>query len=230
MDFQFQKDSLSTLIKKKIILFLEKKIKDQEGIFIICRSGLEDISFEQFLEELEKILHHHTSVMRGVYLNQKYCDGLAKRSALKKYESKISHIIEEEGIFERLGLWEKINEISQRKIFISHGSYLILEQTSSFFVIDVNSGKNLKVGTKELNLLASGEICRLIKILGLGGKIIIDFLPCSKFEKKEIHTFIVGFFQDESRTSKIWGWTNGGSFELEREREKSPLNLLVTHN
>ena len=96
--------------------------------------------------------------MRGVYLNQKYCDGLAKRSALEKYESKISHIIEEEGIFERLGLWEKINEISQRKIFISHGSYLILEQTSSFFVIDVNSGKNLKVGTKELNLLAIYEV------------------------------------------------------------------------
>ena len=42
--------------------------------------------------------------------------------------------------------------------------------------IDVNSGKNLKVVSKELNLLACGEICRLIKVLGIGGKIIIDFL------------------------------------------------------
>ena len=60
----------------------------------------------------------------------------------------------------------------------------ILEQTSAFFVIDVNSGKNLKVAAKELNLLACSEICRIIKVLGIGGKIIIDFLPCSKNQRK----------------------------------------------
>ena len=109
-------------------------------------------------------------------------------------------------------------------------SYLILEQTSAFFAIDVNSGNNLKVGSKELNLLACGEICRLIKVLGIGGKIIIDFLPCSKSEKRIIYDLIVESFLEDIPTNRIWGWTNGGSFELERERDKSPLKLLVQDN
>ena len=127
-------------------------------------------------------------------------------------------------------MWDKINELSERKIYISNGSYLILEQTSAFFAIDVNSGKNLNIGAKELNLVACNEICRMIKVVGIGGKIIIDFLPCSRSGKRLIYEYIVKFFRDDSRTNKIWGWTNGGSFELERERDKSPLKLLVQDN
>ena len=105
-----------------------------------------------------------------------------------------------------------------------------MEQTSAFFAIDVNSGKNIKIEPKELNFLARSEICRLIKVLGIGGKIIIDFLPCSKLEKRMIHDSIVEYFLDDISTNKIWGWTKGGSFELERERDKSPLKLLVQNN
>ena len=88
-----------------------------------------------------------------------------------------------EYFLKRLDLWDKRNELSQKKIFIPNGSYLILEQSSAFFAIDVNSGKNLKAAAKELNLEACGEICRLIKVLGIGGKVFIDFLSCSKLEK-----------------------------------------------
>lgn len=70
----------------------------------------------------------------------------------------------------------------------------------------------------------------MIKVLGVGGKIIIDFLPCSNLEKKIIHDLIVKSFLDDFPTNKIWEWTNGGSFEIERERDKSPLKLLVQDN
>ena len=113
---------------------------------------------------------------------------------------------------------------------MSNESYLILEQTSAFFAIDVNSGKNLKVTAKELNLLACVEICRLVKVLGIGGKVIIDFLSCTKFEKRIIYDFMVDSCLDDIYINKILGWTKGGSFELERERDKSPLNLLVQDN
>ena len=83
--------------------------------------------------------------MKKISIFKKYCDGQAKRRALDKYDVDKCLVIEEEGIFERLGLWDKINELNQRKIYIKNGSYLILEQTSAFFAIDVNSGKKLKV-------------------------------------------------------------------------------------
>ena len=228
--FSFSRQTSKNFCKDNLIPVLEKKIKVYEDVFVICRSRITDISIQQFNDELEKILQHHKSIMKAIFQKKKYCDGQAKKSALDKYDAENCLVIEEEGIFERLGLWDKINELSQRKIYISNGSYLILEQTSAFFAIDVNSGKNLKVGSKELNLLACDEICRLIKVLGIGGKIIIDFLPCSKSEKRIIYDLIVGSFLEDFPTNRIWGWTNGGSFELERERDKSPLKLLVQHN
>ena len=55
-------------------------------------------------------------------------------------------VIEEEGIFERLGIWDKINElIKNGNIYFIMASYLIFEQTSAFLTIDVNSGKDLKI-------------------------------------------------------------------------------------
>ena len=230
--FSFSRKTSKNFNKDSLISFIEEKIRDHEGIFLICRSRLADISFEKSIKEFEKILKRYKSVMNSIFSKKKkiYCDGHAKRSALDKYDADKYIVIEEEGIFERLGLWDKIDELNKRKISIPYGSYLILEQTSAFFAIDVNSGKNLKVGSKELNLLACSEICRIIKLLGIGGKIIIDFLPCSKPEKRLIYEFIVGFFLDDIPKNKIWGWTDGGSFELERERDKSPLSLLVRDN
>ncbi len=228
--FSFSRKTSKNFYKDKIIPILQEKVKAHEGIFVICRSRLADISFEQIIEELDKILRLNKSVMESIFLKKKFCNGQAKKNAIDRYEVETSIVIEEEGIFERLGLWEKINKLSQRKVDISKGSYLILEQTSAFFAIDVNSGKNLEVGVKELNTLACNEVCRLIKVLGIGGKIIIDFLPCNRSEKREIYDFIVGFFLGDIAINRIWGWTSGGSFELERERDKSPLKLLVQDN
>ena len=228
--FSFSRKTSKDFDKGTLIPLLEKKIKDHDSVFVICRSRIADISFEQIIEELEKTFRHYISVMKSIFLKREYCDGQAKRRALDKYDVEECLVIEEEGIFERLGLWDKISELRQRKIYIHNESYLILEQTSAFFAVDVNSGKNLKVVSKELNLLACGEICRLIKVMGIGGKIIIDFLPCSKSEKRIIYDLIVESFLEDIPTNRIWGWTNGGSFELERERDKSPLKLLVQDN
>jgi len=226
----FSRKVSKNFYKNKIIPILEEKIKDHEDIFVICRSRIADISSVQIIEELEKVLDHHKSIMNDICVKKKHYNGHAKRRALDKYDIDKCLVVEEEGIFERLGLWDKIGELNRRKISIPNGSYLILEQTSAFFAIDVNSGRNLKVRVEELNSLACSEICRLIKVLGVGGKIVIDFLPCTKTEKKVIYDFIVDYFFDDIPTNKIWGWTRGGSFELQRERDKSPLKLLVQDN
>ncbi len=228
--FSFSRKVSKNFYKNKLIPILEEKIKDHKDIFVICRSRIVEISFDQIVQELGKVLYHHKSMMNAIVLKKIFYDGQAKRRALEKYDIGKCLVIEEEGIFERLGLWDKIGELNERKISVPNGSYLILEQTSAFFAIDVNSGRNLKIEAKEQNLLACGEICRLIKVLGIGGKIIIDFLSSTKTEKRAIYDLIVEYFSDDIPTKKIWGWTNGGVFELQRERDKSPLKLLVQDN
>ena len=228
--FSFSNKISKNFDKEILIPILKDRIKDHEGIFVICRSKIAGIGIKVFTWELEKILQHYKLIKKELLFKKKFCDGLAKKLALDKYEFEKQCVIEEDGIFERLGLWDQIYQLAQKQYDIRNGPNLILEQTSSFFAIDVNSARDLKIEVRELNFLASSEICRLIKILGIGGKIIIDFLPCSKAEKREIHDFFVGSFFDDVLTSKIWGWTNGGSFELERARDKIPLKLLIQDN
>ena len=110
---------------------------------------------------------------------------------------------------------------------MNKGAYLTIEQTNAFLAIDVNSGKNLKTDKRQINLNACDEISRLIKVLGLGGKILIDFLTCSpELKREKYRKFSISFSKDTVK-SKVWGWTKSGVFELERKRDKIPLNLLI---
>ena len=119
--FSFSRKIPSNFYKETLIPILEEKIKDNEGIFVICRSGVADISFAQFIEELDDIFKRYKSIKKEILKNRKYCDGLAKRAALDKYDVERFQVIQEEGIFERLGLWDKIDELCQ-KIFMPNGS------------------------------------------------------------------------------------------------------------
>ena len=125
-------------------------------------------------------------------------------------------------------LFVKINsKIKKGRIFINNGAYFTLEQTNAFLAIDVNSGKNLKIDKRQINLNACDEISRLIKVCGFGGKILIDFLTCSPELKREIYRKISISFSQDTVKNKIWGWTKSGIFEFERKRDKIPLNLLI---
>lgn len=205
---------------------LTTKLRNLENIFVICRSSIANINFLQLDVELEKALAHIKEIKFGLEKNHIYFDGLARKVSLERYDAALCKITEEEGIFERLGLWDKLEEIKGGRVALKGGSNIIFEQTSAFLTIDVNSGNFLKKNNKELNLRACKEILRMIRIFGLGGKILIDFLPCSQKVKREIYDNIFDFFSDDQVRSKILGWTKGGIFELERKREKIPFKLL----
>ena len=49
-DFHFQEKIPKNFNKDKLISILEEKIKDHEDIFVICRSRIAGISFEQINE------------------------------------------------------------------------------------------------------------------------------------------------------------------------------------
>ena len=85
-------------------------------------------------------------------------------------------IIEDSGIH---GIPSKIEELRSNKIWLKSGAFLIIEQLESFNAIDVNTGKAIK-GKKDIsyqvNLEASEEIMRQIRLRNLTGMILIDFI------------------------------------------------------
>ncbi len=206
---------------------LHSKLKNYDDIFVICRSSIADISADEFNKEFEKMINHIQKIKANLDIDRLYFDGLARQIVFEMYRDKFYNVKEQEGVFERLGIWDQLEEIKNGRIRLETGSYLIFEQTSALLTIDVNSGTDFK-GTKEqINLSACIEIYRIIRVCGFGGKIVIDFLPCAQNVRKRIYKEISNFFFKDSAKIKIWGWTKSGIFELERTRDKIPLKLLM---
>ena len=225
--YSFSKKLPVDFDKSRAAKLLKSKVQNYENIFIICRSNAASINFLEFDQEVEKAINHLQTIKTTLDSDCLYFDGLARKVSLEKYSDKLYKVKEEDGVFDQLGIWERLEAIKNGNIYLNAGSYLIFEQTSAFVSIDVNSGKDFKSTKDEINLKACYEIARIIRICGFGGKILIDFLPCSQALKKKIYGKITSYFSKDTVKIKIWGWTKSGIFELERQREKIPLELLI---
>ena len=64
--FSFSRKISKNFDKYRLVPILKEKIRNHKCIFLICRSRIADISFEQIIEELEKILLHYNLVMNSI--------------------------------------------------------------------------------------------------------------------------------------------------------------------
>ncbi len=85
-------------------------------------------------------------------------------------------------IFEHFGIEKQIKAAFGKTVSFKNGSYLIIEHTEAFHVIDVNSGNRSKAGLDQetnalqVNLAACDEIARQLRLRDMGGIIVIDFI------------------------------------------------------
>ena len=75
-------------------------------------------------------------------------------------------------------------EALSKKVWLKSGGFLYIETTEALTSIDVNTGKSISNQNRgeacyECNLEATDEICRQIRLRGLGGIIIIDYINMS---------------------------------------------------
>lgn len=226
----FSKKIPKSFDRNKTARSIESILQCHKDIFVLCRSTICQIDLKAIEENLKLTLKKKNEMLNTLKTENEFSDGTAKSMVAKRFEWSRYSVKEESGIFERRGLWDLLEQLIRKKVFFSEGAYLIIEQTNSFSTIDVNSGKKLNIPVDELNTKACDMICYLIRLLGLGGKILIDFLPSDKATKKKILNKMTCFFEIDDARSKIWGWTRGGSFELERERDKTPLKFILGNN
>lgn len=98
-----------------------------------------------------------------------------KRKLVKLYKGRAP-------IFDHYGIEKQIKGAFGKTVSFKNGSYLIIEHTEAFHVIDVNSGNRAKTGLDqessalEVNLAACDEIARQLRLRDMGGIIVIDFI------------------------------------------------------
>lgn len=107
-----------------------------------------------------------------------------KKKIVKYYSGK-------EPILSHFGIEKQIKASFGKTVSFKNGSYLIIEHTEAFHVIDVNSGNRSKAGVDqetnalEVNLAAANEIARQLRLRDMGGIIVIDFIDMHKNENRQ---------------------------------------------
>ncbi|MBR5111195.1 MAG: ribonuclease E/G [Clostridia bacterium] len=119
----------------------------------------------------------------------------------------------------------KLEKSLARKVWLDCGGYLVVDPTEAMTVIDVNSGKftGNKTGTEntflKLNLEAAKEIARLLRLRGIGGIVIIDFVDMQdEASRGAVRQALEEALMDDPVKAVVHGFTSLGLVEMTRKK------------
>ncbi|MCY4308921.1 MAG: ribonuclease E/G [Rhodobacteraceae bacterium] len=125
------------------------------------------------------------------------------------------------------GLWDLIFDNTKEKVELGNNASLYIEKTHAMIVIDVNSGGiNSKQSAKRISMEAVEIIPRELRLRGYGGKVTIDFPSMNKSDMNDVEKRLNLVFKNDNVPTKLIGWTKSGNYELQRKRDRLPVNEI----
>ncbi len=137
---------------------------------------------------------------------------------------KIHHYTGRAPLFSEFHVDKEIQALFEREVALPSGGSLVIDYTEALTAIDVNSGSfKGNMPHSELayliNRSAVPEIARQIRLRGIGGIIMIDFID---MEKKSQQNELVQLLKEEVRKDRVktvvCGMTSLGLVEMTRKR------------
>jgi len=125
---------------------------------------------------------------------------------------------------ERHGVPGMIDRLRDPVVPLAGGASMVIEPTRALVAVDVNTGADTTpaAGLKA-NIAAARALPRVLRCLGLGGQVTIDFAPAPRKDRRQIETVLKAAFRADPVETLLAGWTPLGHFELQRKRERLPL-------
>ncbi len=129
-------------------------------------------------------------------------------------------------------LKRRMDEALNRKVSLKSGAYLVIEPTEAMVVIDVNSGKNVpakKRSEKEnevtaINLEAAEEISRQMRLRGMSGIIIADFINMEETSSRElVRKRMSELLSEDPVPAHVIDYTRLGLLEMTRKKIEKPI-------
>lgn len=127
-------------------------------------------------------------------------------------------------IDEPLNKFDAKNKMNlNRKIWLRCGGFITIDATEALTAIDVNSGKftgkrDLEKTVLKVNLEATKEIAKQIRLRDLGGIIIVDYIDMDEDEDKEqIRNYMIECFKEDRSKVQVMEFTKLGLLEITRK-------------
>jgi len=155
---------------------------------------------------------------------QRYLDSFLPKGkvAVKRYEERVP-------MFTRFGLEEQIERIYQRRVPLSSGGSVVIEQTEALTAIDVNSGSATSGGSQEetalrINLEAAAVVMRQLRLRDIGGLIVVDFIDMARPQyRKQVEKAVKDALKIDKARTRIARISANGLLEINRQRLRQPI-------
>ena len=155
-------------------------------------------------------------------------------SLMPQLSERIKLYMKPKPIFDYCNIESQIEQALKRKVWLKSGGYIIIDETEALVAIDVNTGKyvgkkNLEETIFKINLEAIQVITRQVRLRGLGGIIIIDFIDMKeeKHRKQVLQVLEEALKKDRARTN-ILQLTELGLVEMTRKRARQSLGKILS--
>ncbi len=135
----------------------------------------------------------------------------------------------DEPLFDKFKLEQEIHKIYDKKVWLKSGGYLIIEEAEGLTVVDVNSGKYHSGKDQEetifnINMEATKEIVRQIRLRNLVGIIVIDFID---LKNRELRDQIGAEFNESLKRDKarsvVLEMSTFGVVQMTRQRQRESV-------
>ena len=124
----------------------------------------------------------------------------------------------------------RLKEATTKLVWLKSGANIVIEETSAFTVIDVNSAKKDNKKTNsflEINIEAAKEIFRQMNLRNLSGIILIDFINLEREEYKILLDELNNLAKMQKSFTKVVDITALGIAEITRKKEGITLSDIV---
>ena len=146
--------------------------QDEELPIRVLRDSIGDdtsicVADETLYQKLLKMVS-----LRGEFLEDRLFMYTGERSLIKEY-----------------GIATLINQAMTPRVNLENGGYLVIDHTEAMTVVDVNTGSyvgtdNLEDTVFAVNLMASKEIARQVRLRNISGIVVVDFIHMADEEHR----------------------------------------------
>jgi ribonuclease G len=159
---------------------------------------------------------------------------------LKEYlpeeRCEVEYFDEKEDIFDSYRIEVEISKLTQKKIWLKSGGYIVFDYTEALTVIDVNTGKYLgKRGLEDTilrtNLEAVKEIAYQIRLRNVGGIIVVDFIDMERKDSREtVFQALLDALKKDRIKTFAYPISELGLVQLTRKRTRENIVSMLTES
>jgi ribonuclease G len=134
-----------------------------------------------------------------------------------------------EPVFEAYGVEDDIGAALEPAVSLPCGGTIVIEHTHALTAVDVNTGRNTgrsnhAATVRETNLEAAREIARQLRLRGIGGLTVIDFVHMdSADDEDDVLDELLDALADDPAFIRTSGFSDLGLVELARRRGAGSL-------